>query len=105
MEVLLLIVYGAIAMLLLVGLVICVKKARKEHWMRLCLFGFLAAVSALGVARYFDNLPVEEGSIFPGLEYFAEVLYSMSAAAIFAIIAAVALLGYLWKAARDTDER
>ena len=97
----LLIFYGVVLVVLLVGLVFCVKRGKRKHWFVLCASSSILAVLAMRLARYFDALPIQGGSPFSGLAYFAEVFYSMGAAIVYGGITVIVLLCWvlceIWK--------
>jgi len=105
MEIGLLIFYGFVLVVLLAGLVKCLKVNQKKYWTILFVGELIAAVLAMRLARYFDALPAPEGSLFPGLEYFAEVFYSMGAAAIYACVLGSSLLVYVYKVTKQHKEK
>ena len=105
MEIGLLIFYAVVLILLLLGLAICFRRNRKKYWAILFATELGAAIFAMRLARYFDALPLPNGSLFPGLEYFAEVFYSMGAAAIYACVLGTSLMIYIYKATIKGNKR
>jgi len=99
----LLIFYGVLLLFMWGGFAICFKKNRRTHWALLLIAELVAIILAFRLARYYDALPISEGSLFPGLEHLAEVLYSMGATVVYAGMFGVTVacfVGKQWRGRR-----
>lgn len=93
MEILLLIVYGAVLALHIWLLVRALKKPEKKRWILLFLAELVCAIGALGMAFFFDGL---RGSGFmPGMSYIMEFFYSLMASAVYGVMLIVSLVALL----------
>ena len=81
----LIVVYIGILIWQLVWL-ISACKARKG-WPRLIVLEVISLAAALALMYYYDSLPGM--GMMPGLTYFAEVMYSMLFAAVYAVMAVI----------------
>ena len=61
-------------------------KARKG-WLRLIVLEVISAAASLTLMFYYDSLPGI--GMMPGLTYFAEVMYSMLFATVYAVMAVI----------------
>ena len=86
-----LIVYVAIFVLQIILLVSAIRKKKTSLWIFLFLIEIIPTIIAFILMRYFDNLP---GSGFmPGFTYFGEVIASLGAIILYAIMLFISLCG------------
>ena len=91
----LLIFYIVVFLLLCFLLATAVKRNHLRRWTILFLLELLAAMGSVGAVFLFDSLPGT--GMMPGLTWLAEVLFSMGAAALYALLLAASFFLFLWK--------
>lgn len=84
--------YAALLIWQLVWLVGAVRK--HGGWIRTLILNLVSTLLAVGLMWYFDSLP--GFGMMPGLTYFAEVIWSLVASVVFAVLTLICLLGALF---------
>ena len=87
---LLAVIYLALLVGQLVMLVRTIRRPAAKRWGLLLAAELFCALGAWRLARFFDALPGT--GMMPGLTYLAEVLFSMCAAMVYAVLLAVSVV-------------
>ena len=82
MSILLPILYLVLLLLQILLLVVTIRKPLKKRWTLLFVAEAISEAAAVLLMHYYNTLPGT--GMMPGLTYFAQTIYSMAAAAVYA---------------------
>ena len=94
MEIVLLFLYLSVLSVHIILLCKVLRAPAQKRWLRLFLVQLLSIVASLLLMSYFDDLPGT--GMMPGLTYFAEVIFSLIAAALYSTGLLCSLILWLW---------
>ena len=101
MDIILPLLYLAVLIVHIVLLIKTLRAPARSKWLRLILVQFLSILAAFLLMSYFDDLPGT--GMMPGLTYFAEVIFSLIAAALYSTGLLCSVVLWLWKKYRHKN--
>lgn len=90
MSILLPVLYLVLLLLQIFLLVVNIRKPLKKRWILLFVAEAISEAAAVLLMQYYNELPGT--GMMPGLTYFAQTMYSMAAAAVYASMLVVSFI-------------
>lgn len=94
MAIFLLVMYFIILASQIMLLSFSIRKKTKKLWIGTFMFEIISAIIAFVLMWYYNSLPGY--GLMPGLSYFGEVLFSMGASFLYAIMLAISFIVFLF---------